>query len=31
MVAANIAAIVLLVLFPGLVMFLPNMMDTAAP
>ena len=31
MVAANIAAIVLLVLFPGLVMFLPNMMDAAAP
>nr|WP_304473000.1 TRAP transporter large permease [uncultured Desulfovibrio sp.] len=31
MVAANILAIVVLVLFPDLVMFLPNMMDATAP
>jgi len=31
MVAANISAIVLLVIFPKLVMFIPNMMDAAAP
>ncbi len=31
MVAANILAVAILVLFPQLVMFLPNMMDAAAP
>ena len=31
MVVSNIAAIVILVLFPSLVLWLPNMMDVAAP
>ena len=31
MVISNIAAIVVLVIFPDLVLWLPNMMDAAAP